>query len=564
MKQFIKYCGLVLLASMIAMVGQARTVTVNADGVRKDLTQYLRQVGETNNYKDTVVLNFGKGTYTIDGSVIFHSHLVIRGKGVQQTTVIFNKGNDKTGFKAFTDDCFFDVFGTLAHPLSADITDISFRLQDHKGIWWAGSSNYLFKIRHCNRVNITRVNSYIQDAISTNFNLHVCSNVTITDCDITNFNNSDGGGCLWLRGEMHNVNIKRNKITKYGKDEALAVFDRLVDNSKKYVRGKANRTDIFIEDNEFVYGGYKSKTKDPASVCDMVLSLFTDQRASADRCLTSNFHLRGNKFYINDICTRCMYIGFDPADDHKDIYIENNEIIHNPLDRNDPFYYCDIEIHDLSASTDVIHIDGNTVRNDYAIVNKFGTTGFAFVVMRGGRVSIADNKIVNNVTRIPQTGKSYGIELVWRKSDGANSFVTLTGNVCKGLDCVAHVGAWDECEQFSLSANNNYFSGNTRVTCAQVKQLDLDFTGNTFNSQNEAFFLEGFADKGTVVFNNNEVTVNKGSGQFLTRKNGKAGGRFDKLEIKSNVFKGVKSENDMLKNVTNVSKRKVNSNRYSR
>ena len=109
MKQFMKYCGLVLLASMIAMVGQARTVTVNADGVRKDLTQYLRQVGETNNYKDTVVLNFGKGTYTIDGSVIFHSHLVIRGKGVQQTTVIFNKGNDKTGFKAFTDDCFFDV-----------------------------------------------------------------------------------------------------------------------------------------------------------------------------------------------------------------------------------------------------------------------------------------------------------------------------------------------------------------------------------------------------------------------------------------------------------------------
>lgn len=564
MKRFTQYLIVAAIAGMAALSVQARTILVNPDLAKGNLTERLRHVGESGSYNDTIVIEFGQGTYTIDGSVIFHSHLAIKGAGKDLTTVIFNKGNDRGSFKAFTDDCFIDVFGTLAHPLSADISDISFQLQGHKGIWWENSRNYLFKIRHCNRVNITRVNSYIDNAISTNFDLHVCSNVNITDCDITNYNNSDGGGCLWLRGETHNVNIKRNKMTKYGKDETLAVFDRLVDHSKKYIRGKASRSDIFIEDNEFIYGGYQGKDKKPDAICGMILSLFTDQSASADRCMTSNFHLRGNKFIINDICTRCMYVGFDPADEHRDIYIENNEIVHSQPKNDVPYYYCDIEVHDLSASTDIIHINGNTVKNSHAIVNKFGTTGYAFLVTRGGHVSMADNSIVNNVTRNPSTGKQYGIELVWHKSDGNNSDVTMTGNVCKGLDCVAHVGAWQMAEKFSLNANNNYFAGNTRVNCESIKKLDLDFTGNTINSQGETFFLEGFADKGTVVFNSNEVTVNNGSGKFMTRGNKSCCERFDKLEIQNNVFKGIKNETDMLKNVINVGKRKVKSNRISR
>ena len=564
MRQLTKHLLLLVLVACAALAVQARTIFINPKTVKGDLTEYLRNAGQSANYMDTVVINFDKGTYTINGSVIFHSHLVMRGAGQQHTTVIFNKGNDRGSFKAFTDDCFIDVFGTLAHPLSADISDISFQLQDHKGIWWANSRNYLFKIRHCNSVNICRVKSYISNAISTNFDLHVCSNVNLTDCDITNYNNSDGGGCLWLRGEAHNVHIKRNKFTKYGKDETLAVFDRLVDNSKTYTRGKASRSDIFIEDNEFVYGGYQERDKDLNSTCDMILSLFTDHKKSSDRCQTNNFHLRGNKFYINDICTRCMYIGFDPADEHRDIYIENNEIIHNPLDRNESYYYCDIEIHDLSSSNDMIHINGNSLKNNHPIVNKFGTTGYAFLVTRGGHVSMADNSIVNYATRNASTGKPYGIELVWHKSDGNNSDVTMTGNVCKGLDCIAHVGAWQLAEAFSLNASNNYFTGNTRVNCESIKKLDLDFTGNTFNSTSETFFLEGFAQKGNVVFNSNEVTVSNGRGQFLTRNNGSSGGRIDKLEIQNNVFKGVKNENDLFKNVTNVGKRKVKSNRISR
>ena len=50
----------------------------------------------------------------------------------------------------------------------------------------------------------------------------------------------------------------------------------------------------------------------------------------------------------------------------------------------------------------------------------------------------------------------------------------------------------------------------------------------------------------------------------MTRNSGSSGGRIDKLEIQNNVFNGVKSENDLLKNLTNVGKRKVKNNRISR
>ena len=66
------------------------------------------------------------------------------------------------------------------------------------------------------------------------------------------------------------------------------------------------------------------------------------------------------------------------------------------------------------------------------------------------------------------------------------------------------------------------------------------------------------------MFNSNEVTVSNGRGQFLTRNNGSSGGRIDKLEIQNNVFKGVKNENDLFKNVTHVGKRKVKKNSISR
>lgn len=567
MKQFLKYAYLIVLAFLMALTGQARTYNINVNSSRGDLTQSLRNDCARAGYNDTVVITFGPGTYTISGTIRLQCHTVIKGAGRDKTTILLDNGSDRPGFKAFTDDTFFRITGTLRNSIAVSISDLTFRLKEHKGIWWEGKGieRYAVKIYHGKRVDIRDVDSYLDNANITNFNMHVCSNVTVTGCTISNYNNGETGGCLWIRGEMHNVTVKNNKFYKYGKDETLAIFDRVVDNTDKYVRGKASRSDIFIEDNEFYYGGYNGKNKmNPEANCGMVFSLFTDQLQSRDKCVTRNFHLRNNKFYVNEVTTRCIYVGFDPADEHHDIYIENNEIINGEIARDYRFYHKDIEIHDLSNCGDTIHIVGNNVRNKALVLNSSGTTGYMFLQTRGGIIKMDNNTIVNEVTRNRYDGKPYGAQLVWCQFEGGD--VTMTNNVCKGLAYVAYVGGGEGTPLFKLNANNNYFEGDTRIYSHKIKEMQLNFTGNTFKSNNKNFFLQEFAPKGSVVFNYNNVTVTPGGGEFMTHwgKNSTNSMRFDLLELKGNVFKGVKSEKEMLRNVTNVKKRKVSRNTITR
>ena len=193
-----------------------------------------------------------------------------------------------------------------------------------------------------------------------------------------------------------------------------------------------------------------------------------------------------------------------------------------------------------------------------------GTTGYMFLQTRDGIVKVDGNTIVNEVSRNRYDGKPYGAQLVWCQFEGGD--VTLTNNVCKGLSYVAYVGRGEGTPLFKLNARNNYFEGDTRIYSHKIKEMNLNFTSNTFKSNNKNFFLQEFAPKGSVVFNYNDVTVTSGDGEFMTHWGKKSTNsmRFDQLELKGNVFKGVRNESDMLRNVTNVKKRKVNSNKYSR
>ena len=553
-------CLLAMLLTAIA--GQARTITINADELRGDFTQALRDKCAKASYSDMVVLNFGKGTYTVNGTIRFNCSVIIKGQGRDNTTIILDKGSDRSGFKAFTDDTYFRITGTLKNPITASISDLTIRLKEHKGIWWEGEARHAVKIYHATKVDIHDMDSYMQNAVITNIDMRVCSNVTVENCIISNYNNCNDGGGLWIRGEMHNIRVKGNKFYKYGKDETLGIYDRVVDVTNGYVRGKAVRTDIFVEDNEFYYGGYKGKDKDPEANCGMLFTLMTDHKLSKDKCTTRNFHMRNNKFYINDVTTRCMYIGFDPADVHEDIYIENNEIINDVIGRDYRYYHKDIEVHDLSSCGDTIHIVGNTVRNKALVLSNSGNIGYMFLQTRGGVVLVDDNKIVNEGSTA--NGQPYGMQLVWCQEEGGD--VTLRNNVCKGLGYLAYVGGGDGTPLFALNAYNNYFEGDTRIYSHKIKEMNLNFTNNTFKSNNMNFFLQEFASRGKVVFNYNDVDVTSGDGQFMTHwgKNSTNSMKFDQLIITGNKFKGVKSESDMLRNVTHVKKRKVTSNKITR
>ena len=566
MKQLKRYTCLVMLLCMTATIGHARTIRIDARTIRGDLTQTLREQCGKATYRDTVALTFGPGTYTVSGTIRFQCHTIIKGAGRDKTTIILDKVNDRPGFKSFTDDTYFRITGTLKNPISVAISDLTFRLKEHKGIWWDGATCHAVKIYHGNKVDIHDFDSFMENAIMTNIDMRVCSNVTVSNCIISNYNNSDAGGCLWIRGEMHNIHIKGNKFYKYGKDETLGIYDRVVDVTDGYVRGKASRTNIIVEDNEFHYGDYKGQKnkKNPEANCDMIFSLMTDHKQSQDPCTTRNFHMRNNKFYINDVTTRCLYIGFDPADVHSDIYIENNQFINAGIGREYSYYHKDIEVHDLSSCGDSIHITRNKITNRNLVLTEHGTSGYMFMQTRGGIVSVTDNMIINEVTVNPKTGKPYGMRLIWCQQEGGD--VTLRNNVCKGLESVAYVGGGDGTELFTLNANNNYFSGDTRVYSHKIKKMDLNFTGNTFKSTNMNFFLVEFAPKGSVVFNNNDVTVAGNNGQFMTHwsKTSTRNYRFDRLEVKNNIFRGIRSERELFDNVTNVGKRTVHSNTITR
>ena len=138
----------------------------------------------------------------------------------------------------------------------------------------------------------------------------------------------------------------------------------------------------------------------------------------------------------------------------------------------------------------------------------------------------------------------------------------MRDNVFKGIGRLAHFSTSKGIDRFTLNARNNYFAGETRIYCDNIKSLDIDFTGNTFVSNSVNFFLNNFASKGSVTFNNNDVTIKSGNGQFITGSSDKA--KFDKLEIQNNVFRGVTGEQDLFRNVNRVSKRKVSHNAISR
>ena len=566
MKQLRKYSFLVMLTCMTVISAHARTYTINVTTPRKDLTEYLREKCKAATRDDTIELIFGKGEFTINGSVEFKCSAVIMGAGKDQTTIVLDNGKDTHGFKAFTDDTFLMFHGILEQSISVDIRDVTFRLKEHKGIWWNDANDksqekYAVKIYHAHRVDIHRVNSYLSNAIITNYDLRVCSNVNITDCIISNYNNSHTGGNLWFRGMTNNISVKRNKFYKYGNDEALGVFSNLI-NNKGNVKGNISRTDITIEDNEFHYG-YQGNDK-VRDIENHTLMTLESDATNNYVTTTRNFHVKNNKFNINDECHRCILVRLLENDKHQGILIEENQIINENLHSDKRYYRFDLDIQDLSKGQDTIRIINNTVTNKNSVLNPYNTIGYSFMLLQGGNIDMNSNKIVSTVTTDPYTGKDSGVQLVWCGAEGG--ILTMRNNVCKGVMCITTIGSGNGTNQFTLNAFNNYFAGDTRVYCHDVKRLYLNFTGNTFKSNNMHFFLQEFANKGTVTFNNNDVTVSSNDGRFMTHytKASTDDMKFERLEVKNNLFRGVKSEQDMFKKITSVKKRSIRSNSYLR
>jgi hypothetical protein len=140
----------------------------------------------------------------------------------------------------------------------------------------------------------------------------------------------------------------------------------------------------------------------------------------------------------------------------------------------------------------------------------------------------------------------------------------MTGNSFSGLGMLASIDYGDGIDgKVTINADSNVFTGDTRIYCRNVKTVDLNFVGNTFNSTTSNFFLQEFAQQGSLVFDGNMVNT-PGNGQLMTHwdNNDKAARRFNKLQVRNNVFTGVDGERTLLQPITNVRSRSVAGNVY--
>lgn len=555
---------LLLAAFLLLLVGSNQVSAINRVIYRSqlngNLTQALRTQLSGLTYSDTAYIYFDNiGNDTIFGTITAQCNVVMSGLGRCKSTIILENGNNSQGFVAFTDDSFFEFKGSVNNNIFVSISDLSIKLSEHSGIWWEQSEKYAVKIYHANKVDILHVDSYLKNAECTNFDLRICSNVTVDDCKITNYNNCLTGGNLWIRGEMHNINVINNQFYKYGNDEALAIYDRVI-NASGYIRGNASRTDINVMNNDFYYG-YDGEDKTDL-FNDMIFSLYTDHLQSEDSCVTKNFKFCNNRIIINDLTHRSMYISFEPADNHKNIEIYNNYIRNNYTGSTKRYYRNEIELHDLSNNPDTVLFKNNVFRNDNPVVTTFGTNGAAFFLLQGGNVCFDSNHFMNTVTTDTAATSDIGSTIIWCSEKGGSA--TMRNNTSHNIKHLANVMSNNQIHYFSLNATNNYFQGDTRIYCdhSHIDTLDLNFYKNTFISKDMNFFLQEFASYGNVVFNHNLVRVDQDYGQLMTHWSATptSSMRFNTLEVKKNLFYGINSIDDLLVNITNVGTRVVNGN----
>ena len=556
------------LVSIFSISISARTLTINLGAsVGKDVTKLLRtQLSQLSPSDQAIITLSKKGNYYLSGTVEAKCNIAISGTGDKSKFILCN-GTDIGEFKAFTDDSFLEFIGTKEHPITVDIHNISIDLQEHKGFWWLnnpdGSRNEKFaiKIYHANKVMISNVNSTLKNAFCTTFNLRVCSNINFSNCKLTNYNNCSGGGIIWIEGATSNVNITNNVLNKYGNDEALGIYGSHQEiNNGQITFGNTSKKNIHVSGNIFNYG-YNGKDKTKV-MNDVLISLFSNGYENGYVCTMEDLEFSDNRFNISDPMRITLQFKIDTPDTYNRLLVQNNTFLNTTENSGgEQFYKTDIKITDKSnfSRQASIEISNNSFVNESAVLTQWGSTGLSHIQLAGGNVLFSGNTTNDEQA---QEHKKGGI-LAYIT---AGSILNLEDNNAKGLamiGCISDAGGVDN---VVINASNNIFEGITTIYSDKVQQIDVNFTNNTFRSDNMNFFLQEFAKEGTVVFNHNNVTVKGGGGELMTHwaNTNTMNMRFHNLEVIGNSFFGVDNAQKMLINMQNVRQKTIRNNSFSK
>lgn len=534
---------------------QAGKIQVHIPSSVSDITQLLTKAAASATTSDTLFITLAKGNYSMRGSVMFRTNVVLKGKSPEATAITLW---DQQGNRS---DAFLKFDGKKQSPIAVSISNLTIKLQEHTGILWSRErQKFLVKVNHANRLSIDRIKSYCDNAFCTNLDMRVCQNISITNCEFVNYNNCKVGGILWFRGNTQNVLVRGNKLRKYGNDEVIALWE-VGDNAHAYPPQNTTsfKKDILITENSFYYGRPDDERYEDVTL-NVMVNLYADfQKEFNVKTTFDNIRFTNNNFSI-EAPVNCIFgVTIDPNTRHQGIVFSGNNIRNRSESSATGLDHIDIHLTDHSPQPATITVQNNTTKTDAEIVNSNNSCGYTHLAIDGANVDFTRNRIdcAATTSSITRNGRN-GVMLMWIQSNGAQ--VTMSDNVCRGLYMLCQASFGKGISNLTLNAHNNFFAGDTRIYCNNLATANLSFTNNTFESDSYEFFLQEFAEQGQLVFNHNKVTTTKPGGALMAHYNKNFTPTFERLEVMGNDIAGV-SEKKLLKNFELVKKRSVMGNR---
>lgn len=443
----------------------------------------------------------------------------------------------------FIDDCMFGFAGGksggVIKKISVSVSNLTIKLADHSGILWKNAPKFIFKIYHSNDVKFFNVKTFLNNALCTNLDMRICSNITISDCEFENYNNYKEGGTLWIRGDTENVKVYNNKFRKYGNDEIIAIYGDNTLFAGDTIYSQITKKNIFIYNND-IYYGYDKPDKDKNRPIDRLFYIYTS--SSPEHPINfevENINIRSNNFIIDDPVRYNISVWFDKLTTASNINFENNNISYSSLCKDTiNGYIVDFDIINENEKNGWISICNNRIYSNDYMVNNYGNRPH-ICLSSGMAKTLFKNNTINSVN---------GITL-FNVSSPSKAEIILSDNICSGLKVMGVLSSNDTIKYASINAYNNIFRGDTKIYirayAAPLMNADLVFRNNNFYSTDYNFFLQNFAREGTVIFDNNFVKLqNLNSGSFYSYYEARPDvSIFKDLIIRNNTYYNISSTN---------------------
>lgn len=539
LKKFILF---LLMLSLMSPIVAARTIEVKMSQCEKPLLENVRDIVSQATSNDVIVLNFDKaGTYELDGSIKFRCNTIIKGVDSKKTRVVLKEGFSN-GKSKMLDDTFLAMHGSSTKKIKVEIKDIRFELANHKGTLWETAPKHIIKICYGNGIIVDNASFWSTDAVITHVDLRDCSNALVQNCLFENYNNCLMGGCLWSRGYQENITVKNNTFWKYGNDEPLAIW---AGGDKKATLIK----NIIIDGNNFYYEN-KTKCKKIISIDVLINFAHYEDELVSHKCTVGDITFKNNTITNNAQSKRSLWFHFDnTATLEGTIEVANNTIRNTSKCQVSDGYMTDIIIDTGSENRGDFKISDNNVYNEAQILCDGKHSGYTFLGMNNGNVTMTNNYIQSD----------YPITFVW--GHGGYNTLNLFNNVVSELSKMAMFNSSKKLEKIVINASNNEFTGDTRIYSNNIDELELNFTNNIFNSSNPHVFLQEGAPVTSIIFDGNTVNALNRNGTLFANYSGKPY-KFTRLQVTNNIFNGVtkKSIDDSF--MKNVTKKNIQNNIY--